>query len=104
MQEVFNSEQKAIKVEGKIDCEKPNNAIYKFEGVADIKQIKNQVALNAENVALRGSSLKNTPYVYGISVFTGKDTKVMMNSASAKYKFSSLEKLMNHAILMIVCL
>jgi hypothetical protein len=41
MQEVFNSEQKAIKVEGKIDCEKPNNAIYKFEGVADIKQIKN---------------------------------------------------------------
>jgi magnesium-transporting ATPase (P-type) len=60
--------------------------------------------LNAENVALRGSSLKNTPYVYGISVFTGKDTKVMMNSAAAKYKFSSLEKLMNHAILMIVAL
>jgi len=53
---------------------------------------------------LRGSSLKNTPYIYGISVFTGKDTKVMMNSAAAKYKFSSLEKLMNHAILMIVAL
>ena len=53
---------------------------------------------------LRGSSLKNTPYIFGISVFTGKDTKVMMNSAAAKYKFSSLEKLMNHAILMIVAL
>ena len=40
-------------------------------------------------------SLRNTEYVYGISVFTGHDTKVMKNSASAVYKFSSLEKLTN---------
>ena len=51
---------------------------------------------------LRGSSLKNTEYIYGISVFTGHDTKIMRNSAKAKYKFSSLEKLMNGAILIIL--
>ena len=33
-----------------------------------------------------------------------KHTKVMQNSQSAKYKFSSLEKLMNHSILIIVVL
>lgn len=51
---------------------------------------------------LRGSSLRNTEYVYGLSVFTGHDTKVMLNNASAKYKFSTLEKLTNVAILIIV--
>ena len=59
--------------------------------------------LNAENLLLRGSSLRNTNYVYGLAIFTGHDTKVMLNNASAKYKFSSLEKLTNYAICIIVC-
>ena len=104
LQDYFTTEDMVLKVDGQIICEKPNNAIYKFEGMAKIPQIKNQVALNAENILLRGSSLKNTARVYGISIFTGKDTKVMQNSQSAKYKFSSLEKLMNHSILIIVVL
>ena len=61
--------------------------------MANIKQISNSVPLNAENLMLRGSSLRNTEYVYGISVFTGHDTKVMLNNASAKYKFSTFAKL-----------
>lgn len=51
---------------------------------------------------LRGCSLKNTEFVYGIAVFTGHDTKVMRNAASAKYKFSSLERKMNMAIGLIL--
>jgi len=47
--------------------------------------------------------LRNTQFVYGLAIFTGHDTKVMLNNANAKYKFSSLEKLTNHAILIIVC-
>ena len=41
MQEAGNTEKKTLQVDGQIICEKPNNAIYKFEGAADIKQIKN---------------------------------------------------------------
>jgi magnesium-transporting ATPase (P-type) len=93
-----------VSIDGEIICEKPNNVIYKFEGMANVKQIQNSVPLNAENLLLRGSSLKNTTYIYGISIFTGHDTKVMLNNAPAKYKFSSLEKLTNHAILIIVAL
>jgi magnesium-transporting ATPase (P-type) len=36
-------------------------------------------------------SLRNTDYIYGIVVFTGHETKVMMNSADAKYKKSRLD-------------
>ena len=39
MQEVFHEEKVLLQVEGEVVCEKPNNAIYKFEGTAKIKQI-----------------------------------------------------------------
>jgi phospholipid-transporting ATPase len=51
---------------------------------------------------LRGSSIRNTNYIYGVVVFTGHDTKIMKNSAAAKYKFSSLEILTNKAILVVL--
>ena len=36
-------------------------------------------------------SLRNTEFVYGVVVNTGHETKVMMNSAEAKYKKSKLD-------------
>lgn len=58
--------------------------------------------MGIENVLLRGCSLKNTEYVYGLTVFTGHDTKIMQNSAKSKYKLSNLEKLTNKSILLIL--
>ena len=37
MQEAFHEEKVLLTVEGEVTCEKPNNAIYKFEGTAQIK-------------------------------------------------------------------
>ena len=91
-------------IEGYLLCEHPNNAIYKFEGQCKIEPLKQNVPLSVDNVLLRGSSLKNTEFIYGISIFTGHDTKIMKNSAKSKYKFSSLEKLMNGAIALILLL
>lgn len=51
---------------------------------------------------LRGCKLRNTEYVIGVSVFTGHDSKIMMNAQKAKYKFSSLESLSNRAILLVL--
>ena len=92
------------KLDGQLLCERPNNAIYKFEGQLKIQEVHEKISLCADNLMLRGSSLKNTEYVYGIAVFTGHDTKIMMNSAAAKYKFSSLEKLMNKALVVVFIL
>jgi len=55
----------------------PNNAIYKFEGNIELNGLPEKVSLGAENMVLRGSSLKNTEFIYGVAVFTGHDTKVM---------------------------
>lgn len=40
---------------------------------------------------LRGCTLRNTPYIHGIAVFTGHETKVMKNSTGARSKRSTLE-------------
>jgi magnesium-transporting ATPase (P-type) len=69
-----------------------------------IQEVNEKLSLGADNLMLRGSSLKNTEYVYGIAVFTGHDTKIMKNSAAAKYKFSSLEKLMNKTLIVVFLL
>ena len=51
-----------------------------------------EIPLEADNLCLRGSSLRNTEWIVGISIFTGHDTKVMMNSAKSLPKFSKIEK------------
>lgn len=50
-----------------------------------------EVALETDNLCLRGSSLRNTEWVIGVAIFTGHDTKVMMNSAKSIPKFSKIE-------------
>ena len=99
--QMFADDVMSIKqIDGTISCEQPNNAIYKFEGTYENGGM--QVSLSAENVVLRGCKLRNTAHVYGITVFTGHDTKIMMNSAKAQYKFSTLERMSNRAILMVL--
>jgi phospholipid-transporting ATPase len=61
-----------------------------------------KIPLTVENLLLRGSSLRNTDSVYGVAVFTGHDTKVMRNNGKAIYKFSTLEKMTNQSIFVII--
>jgi hypothetical protein len=44
---------------------------------------------------LRGSSLRNTEWVYGVAIYAGHDSKVMMNSTESIAKLSKIEKAMN---------
>ena len=98
----FKNEKDLAGIDGELICEKPNNQIHKFEGQILIPQNQDKISLSAENVLLRGCSLKNTDFVYGLCIFTGHDSKLMQNSANAKYKFSTLEVMTNNAILLIL--
>jgi len=82
--------------------EKPGDKIYQFEGVMMIAGKK--VSLSYENFLLRGSSLRNTEWVYGVVTFPGHDTKIMLNSCGAKGKFSKIEKQTNMQIFYIFVL
>ena len=44
---------------------------------------------------MKGTVLKNTKWVIGCVVYTGKETRIMMNSQLGRFKQSSVERLMN---------
>lgn len=106
--ETYATESGWSKLNGNITCELPNNAIYKFEGFLETGKEDERIPLEADSMLLRGCKLRNTECVYGVTIFTGAETKIMKNSAQAKYKFSTLEKMSNQAIALVfltqVCL
>ena len=84
-----------------IECEQPNEYLYKFNGNITLKGDE-VLPLDAEMFLLRGSSLRNTAWVYGVAVYTGPDTKIMKNSTRAKAKKSTIEKSTNNYIIVTI--
>ena len=58
-------------------------------------------SLDHNNLLLRGTSLRNTDWVYGLVIYSGHDTRIMMNSSKARTKFSNLETQTNRQIVYI---
>lgn len=53
------------------------------------------IPLDISNLLLRASRLKNTRYIYGLAIYTGRDTKLAHNSHVKANKFSSIEGRVN---------
>lgn len=87
------------RVSGLIRCEKPNRNIYGFHANVDIDG--KRVSLGPSNIILRGCELKNTNWVIGVAVYTGRETKVMLNSSGAPSKRSRLETHMNRETILL---
>jgi phospholipid-transporting ATPase len=83
----------------KFICEEPNSMIYQFKGKVVLGE--EVVPVAAENFLLRSSSLRNTDFIIGVVVYTGHESKIMLNSAKASNKFSHLESRMNDEIIKI---
>ncbi|WKY06130.1 hypothetical protein Q1695_006381 [Nippostrongylus brasiliensis] len=88
------------KFDGEVICEAPNNKLDKFRGKL-IWQGR-ELPITNDNILLRGCILKNTRWCYGLVVFAGKDTKLMMNSGKTKFKRTSLDRFLNILIMGIV--
>ena len=68
---------------GSLRSEQPNNSLYTYEGTLDLvnaQGVPKQVPLGPDQILLRGAQLRNTPWAYGLVVFTGHDTKLMRNA------------------------
>lgn len=51
-----------------------------------------QEAVTINELLLRGCSLRNTKWVIGLVVFTGGDTKIMINGGDTPSKRSKIER------------
>eukprot|EP00127_Corallochytrium_limacisporum_P000959 Clim_evm43s33 gene=Clim_evmTU43s33 len=82
---------------GQVRSEHPNNRLYQYEGVYENTQGKT-CPIGPENLVLRGSQLRNTAWIYGLVVFTGHETKLLMNSSRTPIKRSNLDHITNKQI------
>eukprot|EP00002_Diphylleia_rotans_P038240 TRINITY_DN867_c0_g1_i12.p1 TRINITY_DN867_c0_g1~~TRINITY_DN867_c0_g1_i12.p1 ORF type:complete len:1187 (+),score=232.09 TRINITY_DN867_c0_g1_i12:63-3623(+) len=97
---VYNTPEAFDGFSGYIECEHPNNNLHKFEGT--LYHHDDKYALDSKMFLPRGSMMKNTEWAIGVAVFTGPETKLMMNSSQAPIKRTSVEISTNHQILMIL--
>lgn len=54
-----------------------------------------EIPLDISNLLPRASRLRNTSHIYGLVVYTGRDTKLARNSHVKPNKFSSIERQVN---------
>ncbi|KAJ1926427.1 phospholipid transporting ATPase [Tieghemiomyces parasiticus] len=106
-----------------IDCEVPNTNLYSFKGTMSVTARGSVAIDNAtepkgpckepvsiDNILLRGCILRNTEYAVGLVLFTGAESKIVLNSGITPSKRSRIEKVMNtqvalnFVLLFILCL
>ncbi|OJJ43140.1 hypothetical protein ASPZODRAFT_74987 [Penicilliopsis zonata CBS 506.65] len=106
------------KTEFTIDSEAPHPNLYSYNGAIRWEQAdypdgprKDRVEpISINNLLLRGCSLRNTEWVLGVVVFTGVETKIMLNSGETPTKrarlFTDMVKnvIYNFIILFLMCL
>ncbi|KAH9606858.1 hypothetical protein KSS87_020266 [Heliosperma pusillum] len=88
---------KAAEFKGEVECEQANNSLYTFTGNLIFQ--KQTLPLSPNQLLLRGCSLRNTQYIVGAVIYTGHETKVMMNAMNVPSKRSTLERKLDKLIL-----
>lgn len=82
-----------------VRCEDPNPHLYTFVGNLELGN--KSFPLCPAQLLLRDSKLRNTDYVYGVVIFTGKDTKAVKNSTMVPSKRSRIERKMDIVIYLL---
>ncbi|EKM80737.1 hypothetical protein AGABI1DRAFT_119321 [Agaricus bisporus var. burnettii JB137-S8] len=92
------------RLRGTLRSEHPNNSLYTYEGTLELLTemgVPKQVPLGPDQILLRGAQLRNTPWAYGLTVFTGHETKLMRNATAAPIKRTAVERQVNIQIVFL---
>lgn len=103
-----------------IESEQPQPNLYKYNGAIKWKQSvpwdpkaeprEMSEPVSIDNLLLRGCNLRNTEWALGVVVFTGHDTKIMMNAGITPSKRPRIARelnfnvICNFGILFVICL
>ena len=93
----FLKQQKLV---GMIETEPPNKDIYSLNAKMELNGTF--FPLNVNQLLLKEAHLRNTEWIIGVVVYSGHETKVLMNSRKGKYKISSVETFINRTVVRVV--
>ncbi|OBA23478.1 phospholipid-translocating P-type ATPase [Metschnikowia bicuspidata var. bicuspidata NRRL YB-4993] len=101
-----------------LECDAPNPLLYSFKGTIHYEHFDRDGRLvdaderepiTNDNVLLRGSTLRNTKWVVGVVVYTGLESKIMLNSGITPEKTSKISRelnfsvIINFVVLLVIC-
>ena len=92
------------RLSGRVRSEQPNSSLYTYEATITMQAGggEKELPLAPDQLLLRGATLRNTPWIHGIAVFTGHETKLMRNATATPIKTTRVEKMVNIQILILV--
>ncbi|KAL1977454.1 hypothetical protein VTN31DRAFT_313 [Thermomyces dupontii] len=92
------------RLSGRLRSEQPNSSLYTYEATLTMHAGggEKELPLTPDQLLLRGATLRNTPWIHGIVVFTGHETKLMRNATATPIKRTAVERSVNVQILMLV--
>ncbi|KAF8630439.1 hypothetical protein AX17_005416 [Amanita inopinata Kibby_2008] len=77
----------------RIDSDKPDTNMYKMNAAVGVG--KEVFPVDMQMALLRGTVLRNTDWIIGVVMFTGEDTRIVLNSGGTPSKRSKVERQMN---------
>ncbi|MCP9259162.1 Phospholipid-transporting ATPase tat-1 [Dirofilaria immitis] len=83
----------------KIECEHPNQNVNEFTGTLHMHDLRRPLSIS--QLLLRGARLKHTQWICGVVLYTGHDSKLLMNSKIAPLKQSKIDVITNRRILFL---
>lgn len=88
---------------GRVRSEQPNSSLYTYEATLTMQAGggEKELPLAPDQLLLRGATLRNTPWIHGLVVFTGHETKLMRNATATPIKRTNVERRVNTQILML---
>ena len=95
-------EKEIIRMFCLVEVEPPNPRLYQFNAMIHFENKKHP--LDKNNLLLNGAVLRNTQWVIGLAVYTGRETKLRMNLMDRTFKQSTVEAKVNRYILFIILL
>ena len=98
--EFLQKEENLSKFQAELLVDQPNSSLVKWNCNIKVNESVIEPMTNKQ-LLLRGCFLKNTDWVIGVVIYSGHETKIVMNSKKASAKFSRIQKKMNHIVITI---
>lgn len=67
-------------IKGTFSGDEPNKNLHEFSGEIKLVSGEHIVLSGDKQLLYRGARLKNTKKIYGLVIYTGKNTKIILNS------------------------
>jgi len=81
----------------KVVCNPPDAFLYDFHARMEIEG--QEIPLGGGHLLQRSTKLRNTKWVVGVAVYTGRETKIQMNMSDPPNKITGIERQLNRFML-----